>query len=384
MKKVTKNGIGIVCSCFLLHAPVYGADISWSGFGSVVGGKTTNTSKLASGASSTYQVDPTLSGMRDAIYNDKLSFRPDTNFGLQLLANLSDGLAITAQLTSRGGNDFEMEAEWLYVSYSVTPQFIVNAGRQRMPLYLYSDYLDVGFAYHWLRAPIEVYGEGISVYEGISGLYNNYIGDWDYEIQAYVGAGHNETAVIGDTALIDAKGLIATISNDWLKFRASAHGAEGWVDVSALPAPAQLMGEDNPQDFLFKSVGLFIDPGSYFVGAEFTTLEFDEFAQSGSTGVTFDFRESWMVTAGVRIGEFTPHVTLSNRVITLSDHAVPALNDLEQSSETTIVGLRYDFHPKAALKVEYTSAKDTSDDALTAGGKKLEVDVLSAGIDFIF
>ena len=129
---------------------------------------------------------------------------------------------------------------------------------------------------------------------------------------------------------------------------------------------------------------MFADFGAYFAGSEFTFLEIDALAQSGITGATFDKRVSWMLTAGMRVNDYLLHITASGRTITLTGDANPGFNDLEQASDTMIVGVRYDFHPSAAVKMEYTSVLDKSDEVLLAGGKNLEVDTFAFGIDFVY
>ena len=371
----------VLLSLFLLSRGVHAGSVRLSGFGSIVGGQTLSDEDLPGGGQSVYQVDPTLTGLPDAAYGDTKSFRPDSNFALQIDSDLGEGLSITAQLTARGGNNFEIDAEWLYASYALTPQFTATFGRQRLPLYMYSNYLNLGYAYHWIRPPVEVYGEGVSTYEGLSGLYKGFVGDWDYELMAYTGADHNETAVIGDLSLDLKLGLIATFSNDWLKLRASIHDGEAWVNG------APIADEDNPQDLVFYSLGFSVDRRSYFVMSEITVLEFSKYGQIGFAPLypTFDLRESWMISMGMRFNELTPHITFSGRDATFTGHSVPFLDDLVQGSKTVNVGLRYDFHDQAVFKVDYTSAKDKSDKTLIAlNGKTLQADVIAIGIDFVF
>lgn len=63
------------------------------------------------------------------------------------LRSWGENLSVTGQLVARGDTS-EVKAEWLYLSYQFNPNLRINVGRQRMPLFLYSDYMDVGYAYH--------------------------------------------------------------------------------------------------------------------------------------------------------------------------------------------------------------------------------------------
>ena len=111
--------------------------IEWSGFGSIAAGMTTGS-------------DDQLFG-----YDNDLDFNPGSLFALQAKANLSDKLSVTTQIMSRGSEDFDLGVEWAYLQYQLTDSASVNVGKLRLPFYMYSDYLDVGYSYHWLRTPSE-------------------------------------------------------------------------------------------------------------------------------------------------------------------------------------------------------------------------------------
>lgn len=387
MKRKLCLGVALATGCVGFNAAT-AAELHWSGFGSIVGGVAVHQEDLAGGADSVFKANPTLDGFSDGYYDDSINFRPDSNIGLQATADLGDGLVATTQLVAKGANNFEVDAEWAYVSYEFSDNFTGMIGRQRTPFYFYSDYIDVSYAYHWLRQPMELYGEGISRYEGISGFYTGNAGDWDYEIQGYFGSGNNEHTETGHVYLEDAGGLVFRITNGEWSYRASVHGAEGWLDYSDTFVGSELMGEEDPTHFRFYSLGANYDRGDYFALVEVTLLTADEFAQIDSAGgPTFDTRESWMMSAGYRINEFTPHITFSSRETEFTaDAGGPAagLADKTKATQTVNVGVRWDFHPSAAFKVDYTHVTDESDDEFLTNGKVGEVSVLAAGVDFVF
>jgi hypothetical protein len=53
---------------------------------------------------------------------------------------------------------YELDASWAFLKYQVDSDTYARAGRLRMPIFLLSEYLDVGVAYPWVRPPMEVYG----------------------------------------------------------------------------------------------------------------------------------------------------------------------------------------------------------------------------------
>mgnify|MGYP000484950404 CR=1 FL=1 len=404
MKRIALYLLPIVGSYLLLQPTLYAADLRWSGFGSFVMGKATNQEPLPGGASSTFKPDAGVPDNSNSVYKDSWTMKPDTLFGLQVDIDMADKLSATAQVISKGAKDFDAEFEWLYVGYALTSSITVNIGRQRAPLYNYSDFQDVGYAYHWTRPPLEVYGEEIFSYEGVSMLKTGYFGDWDYETQAYLGSGTNDETPLGDLHLENWYGAVFVLSNDEFRFRVSGHAADIWTDGDG--GKTTITTEDSQELTKFVSAGAFYDPGAFLVGIELTYL--DTGLQSDVSGITLDSRVAWMITAGYRIGEFTPNITVSHRAIKFSkDGTVVELtppfgeatalvlaephDGAEQISQTIDIGLRWDFHPQAAAKLSYIIRTDDSDDIIVDGGaplpalgETLSVNVLSFGIDFIF
>ena len=102
------------------------------------------------------------------------NFAPEAVLGLQLEFNLDEKSKVVTQLIGRGKFDFDIIAEWAYFAYKLTPALTLRAGRVRIPLFLLSDYLEVGYAYPWVRPPSEVYdvAELFSSQDGMDVLYN--------------------------------------------------------------------------------------------------------------------------------------------------------------------------------------------------------------------
>ena len=46
---------------------------------------------------------------------------------------------------------------WAFLSYRPTNDWLIRAGKQRIPLYLYSETVDVGVTYDFARLPTEMY-----------------------------------------------------------------------------------------------------------------------------------------------------------------------------------------------------------------------------------
>jgi len=147
-----KHLISIALVSALMSASA-SAEIQLSGFASVVGGMTTSS-------------DESLYG-----YNDNLDFKEGSLFAIQASSDLGDGLGVTVQLEAKGTDEWTPEFKWAYVSYDASDSVRLLAGRQRIPFYMYSDYLDVSYAYAWIDPPKGVYQGLFDTFDGLGAVY---------------------------------------------------------------------------------------------------------------------------------------------------------------------------------------------------------------------
>ncbi|NRB42266.1 MAG: hypothetical protein HRU20_27990, partial [Pseudomonadales bacterium] len=117
-------------------------DINFSGFASFVSAKA---------------ISDESEGALHGIDRD-IEYRDFNKLGLRMDADLRDNLTFTAQFKVHGANDYQPEVDWLFATYSFLPNLSLSVGKVRVPLYMYSDYLDVGYAYQWISPPYSVYG----------------------------------------------------------------------------------------------------------------------------------------------------------------------------------------------------------------------------------
>ena len=81
--------------------------------------------------------------------------------------------------------------------------------------------------------------------------------------------------------------------------------------------------------------------------------------------------DTYLVTLGYRIKDFTPYVSYSD------------FDDGEQGEvhNTTSFGVRWDFHPSAAFKLQYDDVEDNGGPGLKVAGDSQSI---SFGIDLVF
>lgn len=106
--------------------------------------------------------------------DDNGTYRRDSVAGVQLDALLTPSLGATVQAlaTPSTSNDtqFDGTLAWAFVSWRPSNDWLFRLGKQRIPLYLYSQTYNVGTTYEFLRLPTEMYSISPSNdFTGISG-----------------------------------------------------------------------------------------------------------------------------------------------------------------------------------------------------------------------
>lgn len=310
MKRISsnrkKNGLALAIALCLTAPLVQAADINFSGFLSVGGGF----------------VDDEDSPGYNGYDEEDLTF--DKNLlGLQVTGQVNEKLSATAQLIARSENDYEVNAEWAYLTWQASDSIKVRAGRLRTPFYMYSDFLDVGYAYAWITPPSEVYYLPFNNVDGVDIYATQTLGIFDTSIQAYFGSFEDDLmlgGVASEAKTRNQMGVAGTLGKDWWTLRAAYHQSDLTIDVTPIPiGPTMTMGDfattltalgypDNAarllvedDDAVFTEFGINIDTGRFIAAAEY--VEFDP------TDAVFSKNIRQYVMAGVRAGSWLFHVT---------------------------------------------------------------------------
>lgn len=375
-----------VAVCAVLASSYASAEVRINGFASIVGGKSLDS-------------DQTLYG-----YDDDISFKNESKFALQLSADLQEKLTATAQIIARGEDDFDATFEWAYVTYEYSDELQFSAGKMRVPFYKYSDFLDVGYAYRWVRPPRSVYGIPFSTYEGLSVVYNNQLGDWDSTLQGFYGAFDGDIDVFGDSLpaeLNNLGGINWSLSYDWFSARAAYIVADTSISIdssdssnlSALNGIIDVLNTNgltstvndlitDEDETTFVGIGFSIDYDNFLFDAEYTQFEVE--------GSILAEQSQYYASAGYRIDDVIVHFTYeknddkhdSSRFNTLE--SIPLLNttvnfaleSMRAESNVHTIGARYDFHPSAAFKIDFSRFDDDITDT--------ETDIVAVGVDLVF
>ena len=112
--------------------------------------------------------------------DDSGTFWRDSVAGLQVDARFADKFGATVQVklapASNNDNAFKGTVSWAFLSWRPTNDWLLRAGKQRIPLYLYSQTVDVGVTYDFARLPTEMYS--ISPNNDLSDSRSARPGDW--------------------------------------------------------------------------------------------------------------------------------------------------------------------------------------------------------------
>jgi len=325
--QTNKLSIALAGALSLITGTGWAADVSIHGFG---------TAGAAMGNSST----PYLGHI-----DDKVSFENDTRIGLQVSAHVADDVDFTAQLLSRGStNDsYAVKADWAYISYKVNDNASVRAGRVIMPLLLVSDYVQVGYAYPWIRPPEEVYAYvPLTALSGIDVPYTFKAQGLDFTVQPYGGSFRDTTTSRGLDVKNDANNMLGAnvaVSNEMMTLRAGYLQTN--LSLSINPAIAAMLppGADISMDK--EKIRIWTVGGKMDWHNIVGYTEYAKFNMAANLPDT----SAWYATIGYRMNSWLPHVTFAK--ITSADN-VP----LSQDQQSVTLGLRHELTTSSALKFE--------------------------------
>lgn len=374
------------------------AEVRINGFANFTAGMTTE--------------DTTLFGQ-----DEDLDFSNASMFALQVSSNVTDKVTATAQIVAKGESDFSADFEWAYLSYAMSDNSNLTAGRFRLPVFRYSASLDVGYSYHWISAPQAVYDV---VFNNINGLrydYSNYSGDFEYVVQLSVGNFKDEIA--GGTS--EGKNVILTsfegtynsfkgrivygindnnfdapqlteATNGFLAQIAAAVGGNENIPGSVLTLVDDIQINEDKGTFI--GVGLEFDNFDWFVAGEWTKVTLEDSFSPDDT--------AYYVTAGKRIGKWTPHITYQardgrgdikfiNSIAAIPAPFQPGATMFNQGIQSlffedysvTTIGVRYDAAANLALKAEFSRYDNKIEPALDPS-EAVDTSLLNFSVQYVF
>ncbi len=385
------NHLAACMALGLLAGTASAVEVDFSGFGQATIGRVTGGSPTVDQTSdipyplvpgSSYQNFncPCAVGNyeRAGVYEyGKTQLEPESLIGLQGKMTFSPDLTAVAQVVARGiGKGVELD--WAYGSYNLTPSLTLQVGHKRLPLYYYSDFMYVGYAYPWVRPPQDLYAWQIYAYDGANLMHKSNVGDWSLTSNVWVGSGRDKDnsmlsklyyGIKIDEEWKDMLGAYVEGTNDIVTARAvymhTTVNRFGLVNGSMTPVMHGENGIVNGVGQDFYGFSLNADYNNWLLRTEVNyvdrpTVKNSYTAQSYSGGY-----------------QFGPHtVMLGWSQFRERSELWP---DGVEFHTTKTLSYRWDYAKSQALKLQYDQIRDGSKWLFTGNA-----DLLSGSVQFVF
>lgn len=367
-----KSGhVALAVALTLATATAARADITttFSGFGTVGGTFTSNSNY-------TYAHD--ASEFLGA--TNQFDIGLDSRLGLQGKVDFGNNFSVTVQevFRERGSSEFDPGTEWLYVQYSPTSDLQIRMGRVVLPVFLYSDSRQVGYAAPWFRAPQEVYDQ--FPYDFLDGgqiSWQHTLGQFTIAVQGTTGTTSGTfqdgaLTIVNDAHDIFNESISLTYGDLLLRVAQTS-----FVALNSLPLSSTFTLNYQEHEKIV-TAGAQYDNGHAVVIGEWVKTR-ENFIPGFGEPLTA--ATAWDLSAGWRFNKFLPLVTYGN------DHEEQSLLSAPYTKASWSLTMRYDVVSNLALKAEVSRAKASN--GLYFGGSANpnsdeNVNVYSLGADFVF
>jgi hypothetical protein len=330
----------------------------------------------------------------------------DSLFALQGTVHLTDMFSGTVQGMVRrfSTSSFEFDIPVFFVKAELTRDLAIRVGRIQLPLFMSSDYRQVGYSNTWIRPPIELYGLiPFDSDDGADILYRTTVGPLDISAQTFYGKtdqnlsgfniqsrknwGANVTVTMGPLSVRAGRNQSAfTLISASTTQLLTAVNAAGFTTLAN-----QLNPVNAP--FKFTTLGFSLDETHFTLQGEMAKETAGAFVESA---------DGQYLLAGYRVGKFTPYAIYAREKITskrtdttiapvgpllpLALGVNALINSIGNDQHTVSAGIRWDVHSSVDLKmqVDRVSPQGTGLFINPTPGFHGPVTVGSMTLDFVF
>jgi hypothetical protein len=367
---------------FVLFSTSSLAEIKISGYGSIVAGKTLGT--VDDPLNPGQKRDETLTADFYDVgqYTNDISFNAESIFAIQAVMDFSSDFKATAQLVAKGVDDFEPEFDWYYLTYKATDSLSFMVGRRNIPMYYYSEFSEVGYAYPWMRPPSNLYWWQVTQFNGVHAMYDFDLGDYSNSLSFFYGNEYSynnvemtyyetlfggESTTVVDELWTDITGVNWNISGDnfdvrFVYFQHDAERISNYIDSTTF---TKLYSQK------FFGFGGSVDLSPF-------TILFDWNFVTRDDGLGTEY-PTYLVSVVYNIDDFQPYISYSK-----ADHEQTKGSSITENLEQhymSSIGLRYNFLPNASFKVQFDHFVDQGGPGWAYHG---DSDTITMGVDFIF
>ncbi|MES3022244.1 MAG: hypothetical protein V4857_11755 [Pseudomonadota bacterium] len=340
----------------------------------------------------------------------------DTNLGLQADYRIGARLSGTVQLLTRRstGTSFTTELSWAFLKYRLSDDFNLRVGRVALPIFMVSDFQNVGYANTMMRPPIELYSQApIENADGVDLLYQHSFGDTTLSGQLSSGVSRGKLFTpVGGGAVVNYRAPVAALSvsaehgpltlrlsHTRIRMGSDNFGALNNTVAGVTAAGFAQLGRDltivGGKRVAFSALGMTFNHNMLVLQAEYGW-------RRGLESSFFSETNAWYAMAGYRVGKLLPYYAHASLTQSGSSVVLPAgfpgagplhnavavgfLTAAEQRSD--LVGLRWDFAAKASLKVQLDRVKPLKKSGSLifgpAAGLSKPVTAVGVSIDYVF
>lgn len=321
-------------------------------------------------------------------YTDELSVVEQSLIAIQPTYTFNDQFSLTSQLIAHAGDDRNSGLEWLYLNYHPDSAWHLRAGKLRMPFFIYSDSIDVGYSYPWVTAPVQVYNNYLfSTFNGASASYNHSGSEVGLNVEIYSGTFDGDLYLAGTRVDVDAKvsnlaGIVATINSNNLSMRLSYHTGQNDTTVPLIQDLRQALYQNN---FIKSAESLESSGNVYALQASLSYDRLNSFYKAEWVQTVTGFEIAPKVTgayamAGYIWNNWTVHATYSvskyseiEPVVELPTTPIgnPGIDQLSAAYyqaftatpngtlDSYTLGTRWDFRLDMALKAEVSKFQES-------------------------
>ncbi|CAH9058878.1 hypothetical protein PSECIP111854_02291 [Pseudoalteromonas sp. CIP111854] len=377
-----KKLITVSSSIAMLVSTCVFADMRIGGYGSIIAGKTLGTVDDPLNPGQTRDEILTADFYDVGQYKNDITFKAESIFAVQATMDLAENFSATAQLVAKGVDDFEPEFDWYYVTYKPTDNLTLMAGRRNIPMYYFSEFSEVGYAYPWMRPPANLYWWQVTQFNGVHAMYDFELGDYSNTITVFYGNEYSDDNV---EMLYYNKlygGSARTVNEFWtdiagMNWNISGDNFDLRFVYFQNDRDRETIQQDGSIDPYTPFSQTFIGLGGNISLDKFTLLfDWNFVDYDDDVGTEFP---TYLLSLVYNWEDYQPYISYSK-----ADHErtkVPT-EDLEEHYMLGI-GLRYNFLPTAAFKIQYDKFVDQGD---KAGGWAYHGDsrTITMGVDFVF
>lgn len=342
----------------------------------------------------------------------------DSNLGLQADVTVNSWLSLTGQGVVRrdAEDDYGADLTWAFAKARLSDEVSLRIGRTGLPVFMISDYRNVGYASTFLRAPNEMYSQvPFESVDGVDLTWQHGFGDTTVTTQVTYGRAKGKLAYGLRAEGEQLLGLNVVAEHGPFTLRFGRTDAKVTVTGSAslagllttlratgatynLPQLTTFANEldARDKDASFTSVGLGMDWNNIVLQSEYAKRKTDTYVNDTS---------SWYAMGGYRFGKVLPYVMHAK--LAIDGHPtntvpanVPALAPLRAGAarvpytgvgqgeqSTTSIGVRWDLYRSIALKAQIDRVKPKVGSGLLLNaqpGFHRDVTVGAVAVDFVF